>query len=57
MLFPMGSQVGPPADLCGLGEVDLGVSPCLVMDRGIAFLNAAFYVALPSTGNIMITGL
>jgi hypothetical protein len=57
MLFPMGSQIGPPADLCGLGEVDLGVSPCLVMDRGIAFLNAAFYVAVPSTRNIMITGL
>ena len=44
-------------DLCGLGESRSKVSPCLVTDRGIAFFDAPFYVAVPSTGNMMTTGL
>jgi hypothetical protein len=40
-----------------LVKVDPGVSPCLVTDRGIAFFNAAFYVAVPSTGKMMTIGL
>jgi hypothetical protein len=31
--------------------------PCPVIARAIAFLNAAFYRAVPCTGNIMTTSL
>lgn len=53
MLFPVEYQVGPPGIFAGLVEVDLAISPCLVMDRGIAFFNAAVL----DGGNMMTTGL